>query len=451
LILKKIASRLLLEYLRFFAMLKLLYIKPRIVGVTGSVGKTSAISALHTIISPTFQTKTTFKGNSESGIPLEILGIKMKDYSFWSWLKVILAAPYYAGSDNAGWVNKRYKELYYFQVLIVEMGVDAPTEPKNMSYLLKIVKPDIGIILNVAPVHTEQFGGDVDAIAREKGLLVTTMEKNGTAIVNADDEHLAQLIPQIKAKVLTFGSSSQCSLQTTDYRLQSFSTKFEFKYRDKIYELNFKDKVFFREYQYIFAAAILAAKELGISIEDSIKRLEEKYTLPAGRLSALKGENNSTIIDSSYNASPAAMLTAINLLREMKTSGQKIAVLGDMRELGSLTQEKHEEVARVAIKAFDKIILVGPLMKKFAAPAILAAGFPENNLFQFNKSKGVGDWISNEILKENDLILVKGSQNTIFLEQVVYELMKEKTRVFELLCRQSDYWHKTRAKFFREN
>jgi UDP-N-acetylmuramyl pentapeptide synthase len=439
---KGLVASFVLGYLQFFAKVKLMRIHPKIIGVTGSVGKTSLIAALHTIISSTFKTKTTFKGNSESGIPLEILGIKMKDYSVRSWLKAMVAAPFKLFDDEK------------YEILIVEMGVDAPQEPKNMSYLLKIVKPDIGIMLNVAPVHTEQFDGDIDLIAKEKGLLVTTMNKNDVAIVNADDERIAKLIPEIKAKVLAFGSSNYpafggaSSLRTTNYVLSSSGVQFDFSYQNKNYSLIFKNKIFFKEYQYIFAAAILAAKELEISIEDSIKRLEEKYALPAGRLSALKGENNSTIIDSSYNASPAAMLAAINLLQEMKTSGQKIAVLGDMRELGSLAQEKHEGVAVAAANFFDKIILVGPLMRKFAAPAILAVGFPKNNLFQFNKSKGVGDFIANEILKENDLILVKGSQNTIFLEQTVYELMKEKARASELLCRQLDYWQKTREKFF---
>lgn len=434
---KKYFSGFVLSYLRFFAKLKLRRINPKIIGVTGSVGKTSLITALHTIISPSLRTKTTFRGNSESGIPLEILGIKMKNFSTLSWLTTMALAPLKLID------NEKY------EVLIVEMGVDAPSEPKNMGYLLKIVKPQIGIMLNVAPVHTEQFNGDIDAIAREKGLLVTTMDANGVAIVNGDDERIAKLIPEIKAKVLTFGNSFRFSLLTTNYQLQTFSTKFGFKYHNQGYELNFKNKVFFREYAHIFAAAILAAKELGISITNSIEKLERNYVLPLGRLSILRGENNSTIIDSSYNASPIAVMSCLELLKNIKTEGHKIAVLGDMRELGNLDAEEHRKVGQKIGEIADYVVFVGPLIKKYALPALLATGFDKGKTFSFEKSKGVGEFIRKNILYSEDLVLVKGSQNTIFLEQTVYELMREKTLAKKLLCRQSEYWQKTREKFFR--
>ena len=154
------------------------------------------------------------------------------------------------------------------------------------------------------------------------------------------------------------------------------------------------------------------------------------------------------IIDSSYNSSPAALLAAINLVKEVKIRGKKIGVLGDMKELGELAREEHEKVGKEAAKNFDFLVFVGPLMKKYAFPAALKAGFSEQKIFWFDKSKGVGEFVVKKLLDHDDLILIKGSQNTIFLEQVVYEIIKEKDKAKELLCRQSEYWEKTRKRFF---
>jgi UDP-N-acetylmuramoyl-tripeptide--D-alanyl-D-alanine ligase len=433
---KKLFSRFILYYLRCFAKLKLKIIKPKIIGVTGSIGKTSAIHALHTIISPFYKTKTTFSGNSESGIPLDILNIDLKDYSASSWLKALVLAPFRVFN------NEKY------EILIAEMGVDSPDEPKNMSYLLKIIKPDIGVILNVAPVHTEQFGGNIETIAKEKGLLVTTMDKNNIAIINSDDTLLMKLKDKIKAQLKTFGSGSQNTLQIGKYSLNGFNSRFEFIVDGKTFVLEFKNQIFFEEYASIFAASILTASAIDISIKDAISYLEKKYQLPAGRLSIIPGVKNSTLIDSSYNASPKTVVAALSLLQNLKCSGKKIVVLGDMRELGKLAASSHKEIGNFALKSADYIILVGELMKKYAMLVIIESGFPKTKLFHFNKSKGVGDFIADKLLGNDDLILVKGSQNTIFLEQVVYELMKEKKHASELLCRQSDYWDRVREKFF---
>jgi UDP-N-acetylmuramoyl-tripeptide--D-alanyl-D-alanine ligase len=436
---KQFFGRIMLEYLRFFAKWKLSRIHPKIIGITGSVGKTSAINALHTILSPTLKTKTTFKGNSESGIPLEILNIKLKDFSFFSWLLACVLAPI------------RVFDGEVYDVLIVEMGVDAPYEPKNMSYLLKIIRPDIGIILNVSAVHTEQFKGDVEAIAGEKSLLVTTMDSTKTAILNGDDRYLQKIFPKVHAEIFTFGRNKDATLRISDCQVKKYSTTFTYNWINKILQLKFDDQLFFEEYGYIFAAILLAAWKLGIPFKNSIERLEKEYRLPPGRLSVLKGEKQSTIIDSSYNASPVAVSAALHLVKNLSIPGKKIVVLGDMRELGVLEEEKHRELGIFASQSGDFIVLVGPLMKKYALPAILNTGFSHTHVFSFDTAKDVGQFLLKKLMKRNDLVLVKGSQNTIFLEQVVYELMKEKNRSHELLCRQSEYWQQVRNRFFSKH
>jgi len=435
---KHFFGRMILEYLRFFTKLKLQRVHPKIIGVTGSMGKTSAMHALATIISPSYKTKVTLKGNSESGIPLEILNIKMKNFSCMSWMSALALAPVHAFDD----------EMY--DVLIVEMGIDEPEEPKNMGYLLKIVTPDIGVILNVSSVHTEQFGGDIHAIAKEKGLLVTTMDETRVAVINADDPLVAPLKDQTSALVKTFGKGKNATLRITAYELKGTTTTIIFEYNDIRHTLSFKDQVFFEQYGYIFAAALLVGIQLEISLEDGIKRLQTSYHLPPGRLSVLKGEKQSTIIDSSYNASPSAVKAALQLLKQVKIKGKRIAVLGDMRELGSLAEEKHKEIGVYASQSADVIVLVGPLMKQYALSEIFHTGFSRDNVFQFDTARDVGQFIKGKLLKKNDLVLVKGSQNTIFLETVVYDLMKEKAKAHDLLCRQSPYWEKVKKDFFQK-
>jgi len=434
---KQFFGECILIYLRFFARIKLKRIHPTIIGVTGSVGKTSAINALHTIISPVLPTKTTLKGNSESGIPLEILNIRLKDFSFWSWLWACVLAP------------MRMFDGESYEVLIVEMGVDAPTEPKNMEYLLKIVRPDIGVLLNVAPAHTEQFGGDLQAIAREKSKLVTSMGKGQTAIINSDDLLLRPLLFRLSAKIKTFGFASGTTLQCTGYEQQRMGTKFTYTKDDIEYRLQFARQIFFKEYGLIFAAALLAAESVGIEVADGIRQLEKNYHLPAGRLSILEGVKGAMIIDSSYNASPMAMHSALTLLKQIPCKGKRIAVLGDMRELGILAGKKHKEIGIYAGKVADRIILVGPLMKQYTYPVLVESGFSKKNLFHFDTAKDVGQFIIDQMMTNSDCVLVKGSQNTIFLETVVFDLMKDKQHANRLLCRQSPYWDRVRTSFFK--
>jgi len=433
---KQFFGSIVLAYLRFFAKLKLKKIRPKIIGVTGSVGKTSAIHGLHLILSKKHKTKTTFKGNSESGIPLEILNIKLKDFSIISWLKAMVLAPIRAFDGES------------YEVLIVEMGVDAPYEPKNMGYLLKIIHPDIGIILNISAAHTEQFKGDVNAITQEKSRLVTSMDKTKIVILNSDDRYLQNILPNVQAEICTFGKNQDATLKIVEYHVKKMSTIFTYDWKGKKLQATFQDQLYFEEYGYIFAAVFLGAWKLGIPFEESIQIIEKEYHLPPGRLSIIKGEKHSTIIDSSYNASPVAMTAALTLVKHMSVHGKKILVLGDMRELGVLAEEKHKEIGIFASQSGYYIVLVGPLMKKYANHAILNTGFPKERVYVFDNAKDVGQFILQKLMKRDDLILIKGSQNTIYLEQVVYELMKEKNQAYTLLCRQSEYWTHVRKRFF---
>lgn len=433
---KQIFYHLFLWHLRFWAKYKLNQIKPQIIGVTGSVGKSSVVYSLDAVLSKHFKVKTTLHGNSETGLPLEILGLRkyLDNYSLLTWAKLFVLVPLFAFK----------KESY--QYLIAEMGVDEPTEPKNMSYLLKIIKPNIGIFLSVAPVHTEQFGS-VAAIAKEKGLLVTTLASDKTAIINTDYPEIKDLIPKIKSEIITVGQKSDFSL--IDYKVDLKGTNFEFTSQGKKYSLLFP-QMLFKEYGYNFLAVLACCQKVGISLATAISDLEQSFVLPPGRFSLISGVNNSLIIDSSYNSSPTALSASLNFVKDLKIKGRKIAILGDMRELGSLTEKEHTAIAPMVKKSVDMVVLVGPYMREHLYPALIKSGFPKDKIFGFLTAENVAEKLK-DVIKKDDLILVKGSQNTIFLEEVVKGLMSDSKNSDKLLARQSAFWDKKRFDYFKSH
>lgn len=448
---KTILSNFLLNYLRFWARLRVNRINPKIIGVTGSVGKSSCVYLLSNILSDHYKTKTTYHGNSETGLPLELLDLRdeLHDFSYFNWLSIFIKTPFKSLFSRPNW-----------ELLIAEMGIDSPYEPKNMAYLLTIIKPDIGIFLNVAPVHTEQFMPVVDsksddleqelltAIAKEKGLIVTQLDATDYAIVNTDFTPIKQLIPQIKAKVTTIGSHSAANYHLVDYRLTKTGAKFVCFTPTATLNIEINDQFLVKEFSTNILALLATTDLLGLTQSDISQKLSTNLELPPGRQSILKGQKGSTIIDSSYNSSPTALIAHLKMLDELKIKGQKIVCLGDMNELGEISDAEHQKVAKLAANVADVVILVGDQMYFSALPVITKAK-PKLPVFAFKTSEGVGAFITDNLLESDDLILIKGSQNRVFLEQVVSDLLidpKDQSR----LARQSNFWDHTRQTYFKK-
>ncbi len=394
-------SNLVLKYLRFFAKFqisKIKFLQKRkhkqldIIGITGSAGKSSTLIACESIFGTNFKVKTNNGYNSESGIPLSILNLRIKNYSLISWLKVLFLAPIKYLTD---WKS--------YDVLILEMGIDSIAWPKNMDYLLSIVKPNIGIFLNVSPVHLESFSS-LDQIAQEKAKLVNQAK---VAIINSQDK-LVKKYTQ---------NSNIFSISPTDI-------KFDNLFLPPIYQTS-------------FGAALALAKLFNISYSDAIKNIQNKFTLPPSRSSILKGINNTTIIDSSYNSSPLACQELLKFLSQFKT--RKIAVLGDMRELGKSAPFEHRRIYEIATKSADEIISVGPQTKKYF-------GSKSQKFLYWWQAEG---YLKNQI-QGGETILVKGSQNTIYLEELVKTILDNPSDSSKL-CRQSRWWQKTKEKFYNQH
>jgi UDP-N-acetylmuramoyl-tripeptide--D-alanyl-D-alanine ligase len=414
------------RFLRLTARLQLLKIAPRyIIGITGSAGKTSCKEAVIAVLKDRFKVKEGKVGfNSELGLPMDILDLNF-DYSSGVslFLKSLLIIPW-----------KLLFDWRKYDVMVFEMGIDSPKAPGNMNTLLEVVRPNIGILLNVLPVHTAYFqltgeeseGELVRNIAEEKGKLIESLPDKGWAILNADDPNSLMFKKRTRAKTITFGVSN-----TSDVKGFTFTT----------------DKYFFNEdYKYTFAAAIAVGKALGISEDQSKNSLKKNLILPPGRMSLFEGINGSRIIDSSYNSSRIPVMSALKTLEELP-GGRKIAVLGDMRELGELAKQEHKLVAHEAVRKADYIFTFGPLMEAFFAPEakkyLGQKGVKTKEVQVFKKMNELISFMK-EFIKKGDVILVKGSQNTIFLERLVEALLfhPDDSR---RLCRRGVMWERKRA------
>lgn len=454
-----------LSYLRFFAKLQLKKNKQaKIVGITGSAGKTSTQSAVLAALGKNkarLKIKINHKANSESGISLDILGLKVKDYSSLDWLRLILLAPWQLLSN---WEQ--------FDVYVIEMGIDSPLPPKNMEYLLAIIQPQIAIMLNAKAIHSEnfdQFINETDKdkreqaairlIAVEKSKLAQSLPSKGLAIINRDNQAIWEFSRQTQAEILTFGTNGgnidhELDLKLIDWQVSLDGSRFIFeinnrlkKYHsgDRLLEIKLKDLILGKHHSATLASAILLAFKLGLKKGEIKRNLEKYWTIEPGRTSLLASKNNSHLLDSSYNAS--GMLEMIELAKNLASSDQKIkrllAIVGDIRELGKEAQPIHQEVAQALADSFSEVYLVGPLMKDYALP-ILQDKIEKNEgkirqVKTYLDSKLAGEDLAKK-LEAGDLVLVKGSQNTIFLEKAVELLLEDEKSAKKVLCRQSQYW-----------
>ncbi|KKR71523.1 MAG: UDP-N-acetylmuramoyl-tripeptide-D-alanyl-D-alanine ligase [Candidatus Levybacteria bacterium GW2011_GWC2_40_7] len=442
-LLKAILIRAYLNYLKIAAKIQIAKFKPIIVGIGGASGKTSTASLLYLILSEKFPVLTTRGKNSETGIPLSILGLEVKNYSYFEWIKILILAFF---KILFSW--KKYK------VFIAEMGIDSPNYPKNMSYLLSIVQPKIGIITNIAPEHSVYFESlirDVsdqgrfekilDLIGEEELMLLKSIKKDGFSIINIDDKRIKNISERIQSVAITVSKLDP----TADYYIESRKTSLsqtviKFIFKNKEYVLKLK-RPLPTHYDYSLVFSIIISHILGIPVDEAIRILERKFNLPAGRVAIFKGIKNSVIIDSSYNSSIETVSDLLELLSEVAGNRRRIAIIGDMREQGLFSKTQHEELAKRLVLNADVAILIGPMLDDFAVPILSNEQFNYYSFPNFSKARAR----IRSLVKNRDIILVKGSQNTLFLERAV-EMLLTDPEDQKFLPRRGKFWDKMRTK-----
>lgn len=299
----------------------------------------------------------------------------------------------------------------FTKYLILEMGVEFPGE---MDYYLWLAKPDIGIITNIYPTHTEYFG-NADGVFREKRKLVDVLGRTGMAVLNKDDRYLAKLGDLYISKIKWFGKNSDVSSvgESIDPDLK---TVFRLKFRGNINKtIDVHLKVLGHANVLNALAASACAVNLGL-LPDDIKRGLEEFLPLNHRFQVIKHKSGAIIIDDSYNSNPEAAKQSINSFAVMSEGKYKVVVFGDMKELGRSEVNFHNEMGKYLseIKP-DHLICVGKASENTARTATTLLG--EDRVKHFFSTEDVLKEIK-PYLKKNSYILFKGSRS-IGLDKVV--------------------------------
>jgi len=392
----------------------------QVIGVTGSVGKTSTKEAIYTVLKSKFEVQRSQKSfNTPLGMSLAILGEKESGFSSpKAWFGIL----------------KRSRKLTQKapEKMVLEMGADGPGDIKK---LIDIAPPHISVVTAVQPVHMNegQFAS-LEAIAHEKATLVRHLSSEDIAILNGDDPLVAAM--ETAATRITYGKSERCDLQAVNVEATSSGLNFEVFYKG---ESAMCQVPLIGAFQiYVCLPAIAVGLSLGMPLSLCSKSLSD-FKLPPSRLNPVDGKNQTHILDGSYNASLTTVKTALEVLGALEAP-RKIAALGTMNELGEQSYEAHIAVGQLAAEVAEFLITVGPEAQTLKKGA-MSAGMPESGIYTFFESEKAGEFLKDQLIP-GDLILVKGSQNQVRMERLVKLIMDKPSQASELLCRQEEVWEK---------
>ncbi|MCX6730106.1 MAG: UDP-N-acetylmuramoyl-tripeptide--D-alanyl-D-alanine ligase [Candidatus Portnoybacteria bacterium] len=407
--------KILQKILKKLAIIALKKYKPVVIGITGSVGKTSTKEAIYAVLKSHFGEKRIRKNeknyNNEIGVPLTIFNLKTGGHSILRWIPKFIRMFYML-----------LVKVNYPDFLVLEMGAD---KPGDIKYLLDFVKHKIGVVTTVGdiPVHVEFFESP-EKVAEEKMTLVEKLDKDGIAVLNYDDERVRKMANSTDAKIMTFGLNEKADIKATNYELKLLFEK------ENVSELNFKldfkgssvpaklINVLGTQHLYSALAAATVGIVFNMNLVEISQAIKEIVPLP-GRMHLLKGIKNSIIIDDSYNAAPLSMEAGLDALKVFE-SRRKIAILGDMLEIGKYSEQAHIKLGKKAGEIVDLIFAIGN-SAEFVAQGAKSVGFDENKIFKFSTSEEAKLIVQKE-MQENDIIFVKGS-HSMKMEKIVEEIM----------------------------
>ena len=422
-------QKILFKILKFLARVTLKRYKPDIVGITGSVGKSSTREAVFTVLKTQFNARQSQKNyNNEIGLPITVLGCKPHGKSILGWLGVIIKSVFLI----------IFKSKKYPQILILEMAAD---KPGDISYLLKIIPQNLlkaGIVTAVSPTHLETFK-TVENVLAEKKRLLLGVRHNGWAIANRDSVYFDELKKDVKSKIMSYGLEQRSDVTAKEVKItEDKGITFKLATISSVVPAALTDALGAHQLYAALAAASIGVA-FGVTLVHISEALKEYHALP-GRMRLLDGIKHTKIIDDTYNSSPLAALAAVQTLVRLKSEGVKWAVMGDMLELGRESEAEHRSLGREIFRAgIDYLVVVGELSRDIARGA-RKIGMNKDHIFEFADANTAGRFIQDR-LKKNDLLLIKGSQG-VRMEKITKELMAEPLRAEELLVRHDREWLK---------
>jgi UDP-N-acetylmuramoyl-tripeptide--D-alanyl-D-alanine ligase len=329
------------------------------------VGKTTSKESIAEVLSQKFKTfKSKGNFNNEIGLPISILG-----------------------------VNEKHQRA------ILEMGFYVPGEIK---FLADLALPQVGVVTTVGLVHAERAGSQ-EAIYEGKKELIQALPKDGTAILNYDDPLVKKMAKECAAEVVFYGLDSRADLWADEIEgLGLDGVRFRLHYENEI--LHVRIPMIGRHSVHTALRSAAVGLVEGLDWQNILTGL--RIGNPQLRLVASKGQNGAILLDDTYNASPDSTVAALNLLDELE--GHKVAVLGDMLELGQYELQGHQMVGNLAAKVADILITIGERAKIIAEEA-RRSGLNGKSIKEFDTSEDALHYLK-EILSSKDVVLVKGSR-----------------------------------------
>lgn len=399
--------------------------RPAIIMVTGSVGKTSTKDAIAAALAPAFYLRASEKSyNSELGVPLTVIGALTPWADPVGWLKVLMQG-----------MSVLILPTHYPKLLVLEVGAD---HPGDMGRILRTATPSAVVVTRLpeVPVHVEAYT-DPAEVREEEFMPAYALPHGAPLILSADDEYARALKSGVHASVSYYGYEADAEVRITH---PAFTVEGDAGMEATLVVEEeecgiFTPGVLGRQQLYAPAAAIALARSLGVSLKSALKGLRD-YVPPPSRAQVLRGLKGSTLIDDSYNASPAAMEEALESLKLVKGKRRHIAVLGDMLELGRYSMDEHERIGQITAEKADVLVAVGTRAQAVRDAAV-TAGMPEERTHIFPDSLSAADALL-PMLEEDDLVLIKGSQG-VRMERIVERLLADPADVARL-ARQDAEW-----------
>jgi UDP-N-acetylmuramoyl-tripeptide--D-alanyl-D-alanine ligase len=348
-----------------------------LIGITGSAGKTTTKEMIATLI-----------------------GTERRTHKSWGNFNNLIGCPLCIDNtpDDA-------------EVVVSEMGMNHKGE---IARLAGLTHPDIGVYTNIGPVHIEFFG-TIEKIAEAKRELLENVKPGGTIVINVDNKYVTDISRDFAGKKVTYGIDHDAMFRATDVRERGLLGT-SFKLKDFPMELPLPGRHNLEN----LLAAIATARVAGISWEGIGRGIEQLK--PAYHRGVIVPWRGATIYDDTYNSNPYALKRALELMQQADVRGRRIAVIGDMLELGEREHEFHREAGAAIPQSVDVVIGVGP-RSQFLLDGARSAGFNGDRLRHFDNAEQAGEFLK-DFIREDDLVLIKASRG-IGLDKIVTMLEKE--------------------------
>lgn len=344
----------------------------RVIGITGSNGKTTTKNLLRAILSaegPTVAPRDSF--NNQVGAPISMLRI---DHST--------------------------------RFLVVEMGASGPGK---IARLVSIARPDIGVVLKVGLAHAGGFGG-IDATEVAKAEMVVDLPSDAVAILNLDDHRVARMAERTSARVVTFGHSPAAEIRADDVEATVAGTRFTLVADGERRAVQLQ---ILGEHHVMNAlAALSVARELGVDLDRAISAVESVPRAERWRMELFERPDGVTIVNDAYNASPDSVAAALKTLVQIaRPEGRRtVAVLGEMAELGEYAQEEHDRIGRLAVRLdIRQLVVVGDAARHIHAAAGLEGSWDGESVLVADADAAYD--VLRDDLRPGDIVLVKSSNS----------------------------------------